>query len=214
MAAASDRIRHDLPSASDLDHLQERESSFLHAGAAAGGQDDQRQPLAGGPLDGGGEAFWRPDGAGQAALSMWRSEQSGGLAADDVLTLVRDVIPGEEPPARLWLMSTGTTRPAAEPTVSTRRSAKSKSIRFAIAATPAARDVSVAKPPVSLSQPRRILDAFGGIARYAAATPLSRRAHPARRTPELTGEARAPSAMGCSGSASSRSEAPRSPAPR
>jgi hypothetical protein len=36
----------------DLDHLQESERAFLHAGAAGGRRDDQWQAFAGGPLDG------------------------------------------------------------------------------------------------------------------------------------------------------------------
>ena len=41
----------------DLRHLQERDRALLHAGAAGGGQRDQRQPLGGGPFDGPGQPF-------------------------------------------------------------------------------------------------------------------------------------------------------------
>ena len=51
----------------DLDHLQERDGAFLHAGAAGTRRRQQRQPLAGGALHGRGDPFGRgdPDRPGQ-----------------------------------------------------------------------------------------------------------------------------------------------------
>ena len=51
----------------DLDHLQERDGALLHAGAARARRRQQRQALARGPLDGGGDPLrgGDPDRAGQ-----------------------------------------------------------------------------------------------------------------------------------------------------
>ena len=51
----------------DLDHLQERDSALLHAGAARARRRQQRQPFGGRPRDGGGDPFGRghPDRTGE-----------------------------------------------------------------------------------------------------------------------------------------------------
>ena len=45
----------------DLDHLQERDGAFLHPGAAGTRRRQQRQPLGGGALHGGGDPLGRGD---------------------------------------------------------------------------------------------------------------------------------------------------------
>ena len=77
----------------DADHLQEGDRALLHAGAAGDRRGQQRQPLVGGPLDGGDQPLGRgdPDRPGEEAELPGDDGDAAAaqlaLAGDDRLVL-------------------------------------------------------------------------------------------------------------------------------